>query len=641
MSNRPQPALRLSLSRLAVAGAATLASVMTIAPAAVAADDPTSTTVDETTTSEAPAPAPAAEEAPAPPAEEPPAEPAAPEDSTPDSPAASDPAPAKAAPEPAPDEAAAAEPTADEPAADEAAADEVEADFGFQKFRVGVKIADGSYVPEGTSPVGSTFDIEYTAANGDYSYDSCTATEVEGDTVYCPAPGGILERAVAAAVSEEPGNPLGPNFVAEPGTTVRITQSSAPEGLARSSDAPVLEPCDNTDPLPCNTTDVVFENTGVLPDAVNDFVDTAPNEPVLIDVLANDTRGDDPATTVTIARQPTRGTAVVVTEDGRQQIRYTPPADYNGNVSFTYTVTNSNGSDTANIRIAVGDAPNYGTQKYRVGVQVADGSYVPAGVTTSGSEFKITTTDEDGNQTSFTCTTGGGSQPPANVSFCPGDYDAPAGATVTVEQVKAAPGLVASTETKTLLPCESGPTCTVAGTPFPLSTDLVFENTGLPPVARDDKASTDERESVRVDVLANDDSDDPATTIDVDTRPDHGTAKVVGRGEDLPSEGPSTRAVPSAGTLAIRYTPEPGFSGTDTFDYALTNSNGTTTATVTVDVAADGTVSAGDPVDSATGALPDAGGADVRLLGLAGVLLGAGGVLAGVGRRKRHGARVS
>src|SRR3954471_20670268 len=38
---------------------------------------------------------------------------------------------------------------------------------------------------------------------------------------------------------------------------------------------------------------------------------------------------------------------------------------------------------------AVAVAPNFGFQKIRVGVQVKDGSFVPAGTTTAGSEISI------------------------------------------------------------------------------------------------------------------------------------------------------------------------------------------------------------------------------------------------------------
>ena len=71
-----------------------------------------------------------------------------------------------------------------------------------------------------------------------------------------------------------------------------------------------------------------------------------------------------------------------------------------------------------------------------------------------------------------------------------------------------------------------------------------------PPVAVDDRAETDEDTAVTIDVLANDRSSGAIAndTLRITATPDHGTAVVVNGG--------------------VRYTPEPGFSGTDGFGYS-------------------------------------------------------------------------
>ncbi|SHK78883.1 Ca2+-binding protein, RTX toxin-related [Roseovarius marisflavi] len=86
-----------------------------------------------------------------------------------------------------------------------------------------------------------------------------------------------------------------------------------------------------------------------------------------------------------------------------------------------------------------------------------------------------------------------------------------------------------------------------------------------PPVTVDDTAVTDEDTSVDIPVLAND-SDPDGDTLRVDS---------VG------PAGNGTTAINPDGTVA--YTPNAGFSGTDTFEYTVTDDNGgTDTATVTV-----------------------------------------------------------
>jgi hypothetical protein len=87
------------------------------------------------------------------------------------------------------------------------------------------------------------------------------------------------------------------------------------------------------------------------------------------------------------------------------------------------------------------------------------------------------------------------------------------------------------------------------------------------PVAVDDTASTIEGYSVVIDVLANDsDPDSDPLSIDSFTQPANGT--VVDNGDDT-----------------LTYTPDPGYLGSDPFDYTVSDGRGgLATATVTVDV---------------------------------------------------------
>jgi hypothetical protein len=132
-----------------------------------------------------------------------------------------------------------------------------------------------------------------------------------------------------------------------------------------------------------------------------------------------------------------------------------------------------------------------------------------------------------------------------------------------------------------------------------------------PPTARDDFASTEEGSSVHIDVVANDSANGGGTlTGDSFTDPKHG--KVVAAGREL------------------RYTPDHGFVGTDTFTYTISTPFGTDTATVTVDVSALNTNGDNDQ-------LADTGVPSGQLVeySLAMLLVGAGASVAG--RRRRRG----
>jgi len=83
------------------------------------------------------------------------------------------------------------------------------------------------------------------------------------------------------------------------------------------------------------------------------------------------------------------------------------------------------------------------------------------------------------------------------------------------------------------------------------------------PVAVDDVSATDEDVAVNITVLSNDyDVDgDTLTTTGVSSGPSNGTATVNADG-------------------TIQYTPDPDFSGTDTFVYSISDGDtGTSTAT--------------------------------------------------------------
>lgn len=97
-------------------------------------------------------------------------------------------------------------------------------------------------------------------------------------------------------------------------------------------------------------------------------------------------------------------------------------------------------------------------------------------------------------------------------------------------------------------------------------TRVILAGPNDPPVARDDSVTTLQDTPVTVRVLENDSdpNDDPLTVVDV-TQPANGTATIN------PDQ-------------TVTYTPNPGFTGTDTFTYTISDGLETATARVTVAV---------------------------------------------------------
>lgn len=97
-------------------------------------------------------------------------------------------------------------------------------------------------------------------------------------------------------------------------------------------------------------------------------------------------------------------------------------------------------------------------------------------------------------------------------------------------------------------------------------TGIYVAECNTPPTATDDTAATFDGATVTVPVLANDtDPDGDPLTVTQVTDPPNGTAVSNADG-------------------TVDYTPDPGFLGTDSFDYTVSDGTDTDTATVTVQV---------------------------------------------------------
>lgn len=284
------------------------------------------------------------------------------------------------------------------------------ADFGMQKYRIGIQIADGSWVPAGTTTTGSTFTITETGPNvfvddepaASHTF-TCTATEkpdpdeeMPASTMVCrdapvtpfrassAAAAAASAAAVSAGVTIDPSEDWAPDsqmFLAHAGSTVTIKQVTAGTNLLKTPAVATLAPCEGTedifgdgDQVYCsgnylNTrlSNVIFANVGLPPVATNDVRATQPNTPVSIDILTNDdTVNGAPLTAVTVIRAPGNGTATVVGAVGQASvsaaatgpvITYTPKTGFSGQDTFDYTITTPNGSATATVTITVPAVP--------------------------------------------------------------------------------------------------------------------------------------------------------------------------------------------------------------------------------------------------------------------------------------------
>lgn len=368
-----RPHTHRALSRLAVVGVATLASAIAVAPTAALADDlapeaPTGETPTDETTPASPEADPAAPDADPADATDPSSDTSADESET-EAPSLQLPLGLTV-----PDSSADTPETAPSAAA-VAAADEMKPVFGNGKnrnYRVDASIDPGAFVPGGATPegtmtaAGSTFTIVTTLQDGTTTTATCTTIA----TTLTPAQ---IENSGLRGYSSCPGPSGAPfplnGFTAPANATmVTITQDTAPENLLVDPDPFVLLPCVAADDGCVDTRNTGFVDAGsILPVTVDDAITvTEGDDPVEVDVLANDT-SDDPATALSVTAPPAgQGTVRVIDKSaadgapaaravgaGVMVLEYTPPADFTGIVPITYTVTNSNGSTDGTLTVTV------------------------------------------------------------------------------------------------------------------------------------------------------------------------------------------------------------------------------------------------------------------------------------------------
>jgi uncharacterized repeat protein (TIGR01451 family) len=333
---------------------------------------------------------------------------------------------------------------------------------------------------------------------------------------------------------------------AEPGQTITYDVNVANSG---ASDATGINFSDTIDP---NTT-LVPGSLRVSPLAFADSYNATKGIALSISapgVLSNDTGTPAPTAQPIAASATTQGGTVTLNADG--SFSYTPPAGFEGADTFNYTATNgTTPNDTATVTINVDAGPAVTTTSPVNGAtSVAQNSNItvnfsePVNATTGSFSVQCPT----GSPQTFTLS----ASPAASFTLDP-TADLPAGTTCTVTVFAAQ-----ITDADNFDP------------PDNMAADYTF-SFGVKPLAVDDMRSA--TGNVRINtavsgysVLANDQA--PGAAISAfDATSAHGGEVTM-----------------NTGTGTFTYDPPRGFTGTDSFNYTLSNAGGSDTGTVVLTV---------------------------------------------------------
>lgn len=326
------------------------------------------------------------------------------------------------------------------------------------------------------------------------------------------------------------------------GNDVSYTPNS---GVSNSSDS-FTYTVENSDGETATAT--VTVNIGnATPTAEPDSDSVEPNSSVNIDVLRNDSANTDDGTlTITNVSSPSQGTA----NENSGEITYTPNANVSGTTdSFTYTIQNSDGEmASATVDITINNA---------VPTATADSFTVPP----NSMNNPLDVLDNDSANTAGTLM----------ITM----VTAASNGTVTINndtELLYTPnnGVSDTTDTFTYtIENKDGETASAT------VTVNITNNAGAVPTAADDELTINQNSPRNaVDVLDNDDDPNDASGASL---------MIVDDGNTVRSANGGLVRIAADGR-SLTYEPPVNFTGTDTFDYTLSNGSFTDTATVTVTV---------------------------------------------------------
>jgi len=278
--------------------------------------------------------------------------------------------------------------------------------------------------------------------------------------------------------------------------------------------------------------------------AEGEGVMTEEDTPVSITLIGNDVDGD--ALTYNVATDPSHGRL----SGTAPKLTYTPQPNFNGTDSFTFVINDGTVDSVPTTVIIVVTAINDPPTVDDICVTTQEDTLVS--ITLSGCDL-------DGDTLIYSVVKGpsdgdlSGTGP--NLSYTPNEnFNGSDSFTFKVND-----GTTDSDEATVsikLLPVNDAPTASYAGTMFRES----------PPVARDDNVATDEDSSLSITLEGYDENEDELT-YDIVTNPSHG--KLSG-------------TVPN-----VSYTPNPDFSGSDSFTFKVNDKTAdSNAATISITVMA-------------------------------------------------------
>jgi hypothetical protein len=275
------------------------------------------------------------------------------------------------------------------------------------------------------------------------------------------------------------------------------------------------------------------------PVANNDLATTRENQPVVINVIANDSDPDGDNLTVLIDKQANYGTVLVNTAN---LVIYTPVQKFSGNDNFTYILRDGRGGESkATVFIKI--IPNILPDAVDDIALTNENNPVDIPVLNNDS-------DPDGNKADLTISTftqgikGSVKQKGVELRYTP-DKDKTGEDSFTYTIVDKDGGSATAT------------------------VKVTIKANNIPPVAVNDTATTTENEPVDIAVLLNDSDPD-------------------GNKSDLSivsfTQGTKGKVTQTA-LSKLTYSPDSGKTGIDSFTYTIANkNNGSATATVTVTI---------------------------------------------------------
>ncbi|GGG05046.1 hypothetical protein GCM10010924_37040 [Rhizobium wenxiniae] len=329
-------------------------------------------------------------------------------------------------------------------------------------------------------------------------------------------------------------------------------------------------------------TDGIAITVTPVADIANDTVTTPEDTAVAINVNQNDSfeNSAHQITAINGTAVAVNGTVAVANGTARLNsdgtITFTPAANYNGQTTFTYTVTSGEVIETATVTVnvtPVNDAPVNTVPGAQTVAEDGTITFSPA----AGNAISVTDVDNGTLTVTLTVTNGAFSLSSiAGLTFTAGDGTSDA--TMTFSGTTAA--INAALAGATYVPTRdyNGPAQITLTTSDGSLTDVDSIGVTITPVTdiANDSVSTDEDVAVTIPVLANDTFDNPGRAITAI----NGSAIAVG---GTVSVANGTVQLTSGGQLV--FTPTLDYNGVTTFQYTVTSGGVTETATVAVAVA--------------------------------------------------------